>query len=224
MSPSDTGGLPNVIDYKVTYRVPKDYEQGLFEIITPYMETATVSKLYAYNPVNKASYYLPSIEHKANYLPLIAASEDGQYAMGIYAPDIDAGAMLPYNGNYMRHYSDRVIKTNAFFKYNKTPKGDYNFQSFVVIGSFQQVKDSISAVHRMAHGGRGHIDGFVETLSTSYLSGWACQGYNNKPIGIHLYLGGPAGKGTFAGSYRAYQKSELAVAVACGTNRKAHRF
>lgn len=69
------------------------------------------------------------------------------------------------------------------------------------------------------------VTGNVDGVSPSGLiTGWACSTYVAAPIAVHLYLGGAAGTGAFAGAYSANQASEPGVASACGTNGSAYRF
>ena len=56
------------------------------------------------------------------------------------------------------------------------------------------------------------------------LAGWACVTGDPSSIGVHLYVGGPAGAGELVGGYPANQASEPAVASLCKTNGKAYRY
>lgn len=67
----------------------------------------------------------------------------------------------------------------------------------------------------------GYIDGVV---GASTLNGWACAKYNAKSIYVHLYAGGPAGQGTYAGYTLANLTSEAAVGTACKTSFTKYRF
>jgi hypothetical protein len=67
----------------------------------------------------------------------------------------------------------------------------------------------------------GNIDGFVNATT---IGGWACvTGYSGS-IDVDLYLGGPAGSGTWISRTLANFGSEPAVASACGSNGSAYRF
>ena len=66
----------------------------------------------------------------------------------------------------------------------------------------------------------GSVDGVVN----GNIVGWACSTRLNPSIGVHLYVGGPAGTGTMVGAYLADQTSEPAVASACLASGTAYRF
>jgi RHS repeat-associated protein len=68
---------------------------------------------------------------------------------------------------------------------------------------------------------QGNVDGIS---SGGIITGWACSSYLPQSIPVHLYLGGPAGSGTFIGSYPADQASEPAVASACGVGSGSYRY
>jgi RHS repeat-associated protein len=68
------------------------------------------------------------------------------------------------------------------------------------------------------------INGTIDGVSGIGILGWACSTRLDTSIDVHLYLGGPAGSGTMAGSFRADAGSESAVASACLANGSRYRF
>ena len=56
------------------------------------------------------------------------------------------------------------------------------------------------------------------------LIGWACSTGRDASIDVQLYAGGPAGTGTWIGSYTANQPSEPAIASTCQAYGTAYRF
>lgn len=80
-------------------------------------------------------------------------------------------------------------------------------------------------VRKGTHGIRGYADGiFVDANGGHFLAGWACNRHANRSVGVHVYAGGPAGKGTFVTAAIANQASEPAVAHACRAKGGAYRF
>jgi RHS repeat-associated protein len=67
----------------------------------------------------------------------------------------------------------------------------------------------------------GNVDG---VSSGGIITGWSCSSYLSQSIPVHLYFGGPAGSGTFIGSYQADQSSEPAMASACGVGSGSYRY
>ncbi|WP_158543321.1 hypothetical protein [Dyella psychrodurans] len=72
---------------------------------------------------------------------------------------------------------------------------------------------------------RGQIDGVaIDSNDNAVLHGWACSSGLTQSIQVHMYLGGPAGRGTFIGGYSANQASEPAVASECRVSSGSFRF
>lgn len=71
----------------------------------------------------------------------------------------------------------------------------------------------------------GNIDGVaLDSSGVARVRGWACSTGRNDSIDVHVYLGGPAGSGTYALAARANLASEAAVASACQASGTAYRF
>lgn len=68
---------------------------------------------------------------------------------------------------------------------------------------------------------KGDIDG---VFGAEYIQGWACQTGNARSIKVHVYVGGSAGTGVFAGEYLADRDIESGVSAACETVGVPHRF
>lgn len=71
----------------------------------------------------------------------------------------------------------------------------------------------------------GHIDARpIDGSGNASIEGWACSTGLAQSINVDLYVGGPAGSGTFVGRYPANQSSEPAVASACNVSSGSYRF
>lgn len=68
------------------------------------------------------------------------------------------------------------------------------------------------------------IKGNIDSVTYSSISGWACSSYLNRSVDVHMYLGGPAGSGTFAGATAATLPSEGGIAAACSASGGNYRF
>lgn len=120
----------HIIDYKVNFYVPKDYTSGRFEALTAYMP-AEFNKVWRFNPLTGEIQEGEGNNHQ----PLILSS--GDHAMGIYAKDaiydsFSAGDLL-----------HPVVKWNVLYERAPVPKGDYDFQCYVVVGSLENVRVSM---------------------------------------------------------------------------------
>jgi YD repeat-containing protein len=71
----------------------------------------------------------------------------------------------------------------------------------------------------------GNIDAVsLDGSGNANIYGWACSTNIAQSINVDLYLGGPAGTGTFIGRYLANQSSEPGVATACNVSTGSYRF
>lgn len=70
----------------------------------------------------------------------------------------------------------------------------------------------------------GKIESITKSGENYYAKGWACQKRFSTSIGVHLYVGGAAGTGTYIGNGTANQTSEAAIAGACDTSGRKNRF
>src|SRR2546428_9379806 len=71
---------------------------------------------------------------------------------------------------------------------------------------------------------RGYVDNASYDGSRVVLVGWACAGGIAQSVNVHVYVGGPAGSGSWFTAATANQPSEPAVAGACGVGYGAYRF
>ncbi|WP_192811098.1 hypothetical protein [Xanthomonas phaseoli] len=68
------------------------------------------------------------------------------------------------------------------------------------------------------------IKGNIDSVSYSSISGWACSTNLNRSVDVHMYLGGPAGSGTFAAATAATLPSDAGIASACSASGSNYRF
>ncbi|QBG91778.1 RHS repeat-associated core domain-containing protein [Xanthomonas oryzae] len=68
------------------------------------------------------------------------------------------------------------------------------------------------------------IKGGIDGVSYTAISGWACSTNLNRSIDVHMYLGGPAGSGTFAVATTASLPSDSGIASACSASGSNYRF
>ncbi|MCB0421677.1 MAG: hypothetical protein KDD61_11820 [Bdellovibrionales bacterium] len=70
----------------------------------------------------------------------------------------------------------------------------------------------------------GVIGGVINQDDTAIVHGWACFKKHPGSIGVHLYVGGPAGSGQLLKTSVANRNSEAAVSTLCQTSEIPHRF
>ncbi|MGK9164859.1 hypothetical protein KXR53_01095 [Inquilinus limosus] len=154
-------GHPNIIVYKVTFQLPDSspFTQAVFEPLTAYMPTNTVSEFFRYAPVSKASCSWPEMcrlpdapKGYSQTLPLILSSSDGEYAMGIYSPDVVSATDARARENFYNFFSTpTVVKWNVTAVRDNPSAGEYSFTEYVVIGSKEQVRDGIDFLYTRFH-------------------------------------------------------------------------
>ncbi|WP_269532643.1 Ig-like domain-containing protein [Chitinimonas sp. BJYL2] len=72
---------------------------------------------------------------------------------------------------------------------------------------------------------KGNVEGVViDGQGKASLQGWACDQYDERAIGVKLFVGGPSSSGTFLLNQTANLPGEAALATTCGTSNSAFRF
>lgn len=142
-------GLPNVIDYQVTFTVADAQNYVMFEALTGYMNRE-FNRRFTYEP--GTDNLQPTGVEGEQGKPVIHANADLNYAMGIYSPDLPQ-SNLPDLGYGSFSFGD-TTKWNAVFRPGPVQAGSRSsFRMFVVIGTLSDVTRSMRAVHQTFHGG-----------------------------------------------------------------------
>jgi hypothetical protein len=143
-------GLDNVVEYLSQFNIPEGetHTNGVFEVATAYMPEE-FSTFWTYhhasdtlNPFEPSHYG----EMREQHLPIITSTADQQFALGVYSPESPQPAYpnVGYGGFLL---DDVHPKWNNVFRV-KNPKGSLHFRSYIVFGSLEDVKRSISLLHR----------------------------------------------------------------------------
>ncbi len=139
-------GLPNVIEHRVTFRVPTGYDSAVFEALTAYLPIG-FSKFWTYDP--KQDRLAPLSEGPGEQpLPVIIATPDGQYALGVYSPDLPQQSW-PRRGYGRKRFVDpwnwtnATVKWNCVFRLKAVKAGDHRFTCYSIVGSLDDVRQAI---------------------------------------------------------------------------------
>jgi hypothetical protein len=139
-------GLPNVIDYQVTFTLPtgERHTHGVFEALTGYMP-AEFSAFWRFDlktrklePLDKGPGEIPS--------PVILATPNGRYAMGIYAPPHPKPSFGRFD--FPR---EKVTKWNCVYRVTRPdglPPTGYDYRMFVMVGTLDDVRISLDTLSR----------------------------------------------------------------------------
>jgi hypothetical protein len=138
--------LANVISYQVAFDVPSSehHNHAVFEALTGYMP-AEFERFLAFDPKSQ-SYSDLSDGPGEQSLPVVLATSDGKYAMGVYSPDQHSKGFEHVGYGRFRFPSDRVTKWNCVFRVSN-PQGieakTYRYQILVAVGSLEDVRRSL---------------------------------------------------------------------------------
>lgn len=139
-------GLPNVLEYEMTFTTTDDHQAATFEALTGYMPP-DFSDFLALDPAKGTIALLPEGMGEQPR-PVILATPDHQYAMGIYSPGLPQ-PKHPGNGyGRFRFVANPVkpgntVKWNAVYREAPVPKGDYRYLCYVAIGTVEDVRSAI---------------------------------------------------------------------------------
>ncbi|MFZ6780801.1 hypothetical protein ACO0LD_28545 [Undibacterium sp. Ji83W] len=148
-----TIGLPNmahVIEYLTQFTIPSNesHSFGVFEALTGYMPPE-FSKFYTFDVRNNAVMEAPISDGPGEQnLPIIFATPDGGWAMGIYSPEAPQATFAGLGYGRFR-FPDTVKWNNVFRIYN--PSGTYHFRSYVIVGSLENVRVSMTQLYNAIH-------------------------------------------------------------------------
>lgn len=143
---------PQVLDYRVTFSVPVDarHVMAQYEALTGYMPPE-FDHFWEFNPQTGE---LLALTHKqgGSPNPVVLATADGQYAMGIFAPP----QKLPDTTGpiFARWYFDdaRVAKWNCVYRVHNPQgirDGDYTYRMLVPVGTLKQVTAVLRDWHNL---------------------------------------------------------------------------
>ncbi len=143
--------LPHAIEYEVTFTVPKGekHTYAVFEALTGYMP-AEFSRFWRYDaasgelkPLSDGPGEQPS--------PVVLATPNGSHAMGVYSPDQPSRGFEKIGYGRFRFPTEKVVKWNCVFRVRQPEgikPGDYRYRMFVVVGSLEDVRTTLQALHQ----------------------------------------------------------------------------
>jgi hypothetical protein len=141
-----TGHWPQALDYRVTFSFPpiERHRSAQFEALTGYMPEEFNTFYQFDREANKlVSLSLGPGESKN---PVVLATADGQFAMGIFSPPQSAAGMT--GPTYGRWFFDQghVSKWNCVFRVRDDAGlrgGNYRFRMLVLVGTLGQVQQML---------------------------------------------------------------------------------
>lgn len=137
---------PHVIQYDVTFSLPlgERHTYAQFEVVTGYMPP-DFEIFWGLNPQTGNLMELTDGPGEQPF-PVILATRDKAYAMGILARDATPGGMTGPGYGRFRFRAEKVVKWNSVYRLqNKAgvPAADYSFRQFVIVGDLITVKQTM---------------------------------------------------------------------------------
>lgn len=143
--------LGNVISYDVTFGVPigESHRYAQFEAVTGYMP-AEFNRFWVFDPASKQFASLADGPGEQS-LPVVLATVDGQFAMGIYSPQQPSPGFNNAGYGRWNFGSEQVVKWNCVFRIRDphgVAPGDYSFKTFVIVGTLEDVRLAMIRLHQ----------------------------------------------------------------------------
>lgn len=143
--------LPNVISYDVTFGLPinESHTYAQFEVVTGYMPPKFETFL-KFNPASGEFESLTDGPGEQKW-PVVLSTADGRFAMGIYTPNRPGTNWTGPGYGRFRFRPQKVVKWNCVFRYRLqagVQPGDYSFRTFVIVGTKEMVRLSLSRLHQ----------------------------------------------------------------------------
>jgi alpha-tubulin suppressor-like RCC1 family protein len=155
-------GIPNVIEYRLELFIPEQIQKGLNSVVAvlPY----EFSSVRSYDVVSKDYRNIRALAGEDDRIKVVSTA-DGNYAMGYYAPELlqpygnpgtvnwwfvvppDPFYPDPHNPN-LPDPDFACVHVGSFNRYDSfNGPGTTNDRSYLVIGSLDQVKSTLSNLH-----------------------------------------------------------------------------
>ncbi len=137
------GKLDQAIEYDVTFTVPEGerHTYAQFEAVTGYMPPE-FERFWKFENANGKLVKLDDGPGEQSQ-PIVLATKDGQFAMGIYSPDQPSKGYEQAGYGRFRFAEAKVVKWNSVFRLRDPAgikPGDYTFRNFVCVGTLQKVR------------------------------------------------------------------------------------
>eukprot|EP00913_Durusdinium_trenchii_P005693 g5311.t1 len=143
-------GLPQVLQYDVTFTVPKGepHTYAQFEALTGYMP-AEFSRFQTYDPATGRLRGLSDGPGEQKD-PVVLSTADGRHAMGIFSPQQPARGYPNAGYGRFRFTAQKVVKWNCVFRVrdaNGIKPGDYRYRMYVAVGTREDVRKALQTLH-----------------------------------------------------------------------------
>ena len=142
--------LPNVISYDVTFGVPigESHQYAQFEALTGYMPTE-FRRFVVFDPGSGQFEPLSNGPGEQKH-PVALSTDDGSFAMGIYAPAQPSEGFENVGYGRWNFSPQHVVKWNCVFRIRDADgiaAADYSYRMFVTVGTLEDVRLAMIRLH-----------------------------------------------------------------------------
>jgi hypothetical protein len=143
--------LPHAIEYEVTFTVPEGekHTYAQFEALTGYMPPE-FGHFWQYDAASVELRPLDDGPGEQAH-PVVLATEDGRYAMGVYSPDQPSRGFEGIGYGRFRFKAEKVNKWNCVFRVRDPAgiaAGKYSYRVFVAVGTLEDVRRTLRRLDR----------------------------------------------------------------------------
>ncbi len=145
-------GLAHAIEYDVTFTVPphEKHTYAQFEALTGYMPPE-FGDFWRFDPTTAR---LAALDDGPGEQadPVVFATADGAYAMGVYSPDQPSHGYDKAGYGRFRFKAERVVKWNCVFRLHAPEgiaAGPYHFRVFAAVGTREDVRRTLAGLAEM---------------------------------------------------------------------------
>jgi hypothetical protein len=141
--------LPHAIEYRVCFEIPQDEKHTLaqFEAVTGYLPEEFKTFLRFDRKRHRLVPLSDGPGEQAD--PVVLATEDGRYAIGVYSPDQPSKGFEGAGYGRFRFKPEKVVKWNCVFRV-KEERGittrKFEYRCFLVVGTQSNCETTLAAL------------------------------------------------------------------------------
>lgn len=139
--------LPHVIRYETKFYIPQNESYlglGQFEALTAYLN-AEFNTFFQYNQSSQTLTQTNNLANGEYNKPIIISTPDGQYAMGIYSPEIPKNEIWGQGYGQFQFPNQGTSKWNFVRRIlNIQQNTTYTFKSYICVGTLENVRYTLS--------------------------------------------------------------------------------
>lgn len=138
-------GFNNVLEHKISFEFARARSLAVIEVLTAYMPER-FGAFYRFNPATSRLEPLSDGPGEQE-LPVVLATYDGEYALGLFTPQTATGGLKgPGYGRFRLSFA-HVTKSNVVFRLHNAKAGAHRYLVYSVFGTLEDVRSSLSKLH-----------------------------------------------------------------------------